>query len=67
MDIEKTTKVKLSKEDITSIIKDYLFSQGLHAKDLTFKINKKQWTEGCGVTEMDYEELIFEGIEANVE
>lgn len=64
MNIEKTTLIKLSKEDVEEIIKEYLSNKGFaELSSLTFQIRKHQWTDGYGSMECDYEELLFEGAE----
>lgn len=67
MQINEKTTITFSEEDVKELIKKDLESKGYNTESINIKLRKKQWTEGHGCMEMDYEELIFEGVEVEAQ
>lgn len=63
MQINEKITITFSEEDVKDLIKKDLEAKGYSTQNIKIKLNKKQWTEGHGIMEYDYEELVFEGVE----
>lgn len=63
MQINEKTTITFSEEDVKDLIKKDLEAKGYSTEKISIKLRKKQGTDGHGIMEMDYEELVFEGVE----
>lgn len=64
MKIENNITITITKEDIKKLIRKELEKQGYEVLDFKVDIEKKQWTDGHGLGEIDHEELVFHGFKA---
>ena len=63
MQINEKTTITFTEEDVKDLIKRDLEAKGYSTQNIKIKLRKKQYTDGHGIMEMDYEELVFEGVE----
>lgn len=64
--INTETSVEFTPEELKELISEKLIREGCKIVDISFNLKKRQWTEGHGTMEIDYEEMCFLGVKVNV-
>lgn len=67
MKVNNQTTITFSEEDIKRLVQDKVENGGYKVIDIKVNLKKKQWTEGHGHGEIDYEKLILENVEVKAE
>lgn len=63
MKIDNSVTIAFDEKDLKTLIKEKVESEGYDVVSININVKKKQWTEGHGAMEMDYEELILQNVE----
>ena len=63
MKINSNVIITFNEEEIKALVIKKVEAEGYEAGDIKLNIKKKQWSEGHGFGEIDYEKLILQNIE----